>query len=85
MHLELHKKYEEFIDDQNTGNELVDTITASTKVLTSGKVVGKPIKNNAKQEWIQISKNNYRKDNRGHIIEVAKEQGVDNVKGKNKD
>lgn len=59
IHPELHKRYDDKVEDQDTGREVVGTAVASTKVLSSGNVLGKPITNNAKQEWIQARKNKY--------------------------
>lgn len=47
------------------------TTTASSKVLTSGKVVGKPITNIAKQEWMKKRQNRHQKDKRGYMIDNA--------------
>ncbi|OIT02537.1 hypothetical protein A4A49_18734 [Nicotiana attenuata] len=62
--------------------EAIGTAVNSTKVLSSGKVVGKPVTNHAKQEWIQARKNKYQRDNRGHIIYNT--QGKEAEKGKGK-
>lgn len=59
IHPELHKRYDDKVENQDTGREVVGTAVASTKVLSSGNVLGKPITNNAKQEWIQARKNKY--------------------------
>lgn len=61
------------------------TTANSTKVLTSGKVLRKPIPNPAKQEWIQRRQNKYQRDKRGNIIEAVKDQKVDNLKNKSND
>lgn len=79
----MRKKYDEQIEDQNNRKEIVGTAAASTKVLISGKVLGKPIANRAKQEWMQARKNKYQRDNRGYIIDNAKDKEAHNVKGKN--
>lgn len=85
IHPELHKKFEEVVEDQSNGKELLGTAANSTKVLTSGKVLGKPITNTAKQEWIQRRQNKYQKDKRGHMIEATKSQAVDKLNEKNND
>ncbi|OIT18961.1 hypothetical protein A4A49_42929, partial [Nicotiana attenuata] len=56
----------------------------STKVLSSGKVVGKSVTNHAKQEWIQARKNKYQRDNRGHIVDNKQGKEADKGKGKAK-
>lgn len=50
IHPELHKKFEEVVEDQGKGKEVVGTTTNSTKVLSSGKALGKPISNPTRQE-----------------------------------
>ncbi|OIT06931.1 hypothetical protein A4A49_03443 [Nicotiana attenuata] len=79
---ELHKSHEDKEEEQNAGKELVGTAANSTKVLSSGKVVGKPITNHAKKEWMQARMNKYQRDNRGHI--TKDKQGKEDDKGKGK-
>ncbi|OIT05382.1 hypothetical protein A4A49_40637 [Nicotiana attenuata] len=67
-------------DDQN----IIGTAATTTKVLTSGKVVGKPITNPAKQEWMQARKNKYKRDKRGYVIDESKKEEYNKGNGKNK-
>ncbi|OIT27994.1 hypothetical protein A4A49_21527 [Nicotiana attenuata] len=63
-------------------SDVVGTAANSTKVLSSGKVLGKPVTNNAKQEWMQARKNKYQRDKRGYIIVEIKEKEDNKGKGK---
>lgn len=54
-------------------------------MLSSGKVLGKPIPNNARQEWMQRRQNKYQRDKRGHIIDSANDKEGDKGKEKNKE
>ncbi|OIT38514.1 hypothetical protein A4A49_05993 [Nicotiana attenuata] len=54
------------------------------EVLSSGRVIGKPIANQAKQEWMKTRKNKYQRDKRGHIIEDKQGKQADKGKGKAK-
>ncbi|XP_070054618.1 uncharacterized protein [Nicotiana tomentosiformis] len=87
IHPELHKRIEEGVEEQSkekavvVSSDAIGTAANSTKVLTSGKVVGKPITNHAKQEWMQSRKNKYQRDNRGHIVDNKQGKEVDNGKG----
>lgn len=83
VHPELHKKFDEVLQDESKVNEakkIVEAAAATTKVLPSGKVLGNSPSNNAKQEWMQKRQNMYQMDKRDHIIDGAKDDGV--VKGK---
>lgn len=73
------------MNEISKGKEVMGTAAATTKVLTSEKVVGKPIPNPAKQEQMQRRKNKYQRDKRGYIIDNAKEKEIDKVNGKNID
>lgn len=87
IHPELHKKFDEVFEDQSKGKEIKEimgTAAATTKVLSSGKVLGNPIPNNAKQELMQIRQNKYQRDKRGHIIDGANDNEVVKGKGKKK-
>ncbi|OIS96088.1 hypothetical protein A4A49_10501 [Nicotiana attenuata] len=64
--------------------DAVGTAANSTKVLASGKVVGKPNTNHAKQEWMQARKNKYQRDKREYIIEENQGKEVNKGKGKAK-
>ncbi|OIT26543.1 hypothetical protein A4A49_24370 [Nicotiana attenuata] len=85
---ELHKNFSGEGKDQVkeqavvVSSDVVGTAATSTKVLSSGKVLGKHVANHAKQEWMQARKNKYQRDKRGYIIEEIKEK--DNNKGKGK-
>ncbi|OIT33309.1 hypothetical protein A4A49_09719 [Nicotiana attenuata] len=59
-------------DGEVKEKEYIGTAANSTKVLSNGKVLGKPVVNQARQEWMQARSNKYQHDNR-----VAKE-GVPN-------
>lgn len=61
---------------------MVGTATNSTKVLTSGNVIGKPLANWARQEWMQRRKNRYKSDKSGDIIDTLKENEDGKLKGK---
>lgn len=78
------RKFEDQGNHKVKEKELVRTATASTKVLLSGKVLGKLIANPTRQEWMQVRRSKYQRDNRGHIIGTTKEKETDNGKGKNK-
>ncbi|XP_070057923.1 uncharacterized protein [Nicotiana tomentosiformis] len=65
-------------------SDAIGTAANSTKALTSGKVVGKPTTNHAKQEWMQARKNKYQRDNRGHIVDNKQGKEADKGKGKAK-
>ncbi|XP_019240366.1 PREDICTED: uncharacterized protein LOC109220355 [Nicotiana attenuata] len=90
IHPELHKRFDEDVEDQGkektivVSTEAIGTAANSTKVLSSGKVVGKPATNHAKQEWIQARKNKYQRDNRGHIVDNKQSKEADKGKGKAK-
>lgn len=71
-------------NDKITGQEVIGTIADTTKVLASGKVVGKIITNPTGQEWMQERKNKYQRDTRGYIIDNIKEKEANNGKGKAK-
>ncbi|OIT39561.1 hypothetical protein A4A49_05763 [Nicotiana attenuata] len=73
------------MEDQIRGKELVGTAADATKVLSSGKVLRKPLPDPAKQKWIQWRQSRYSRDKRGHIIEALKDQEADELKGKNKE
>lgn len=51
--------------------DVVSTAIASIKVITCGKVPGKPIPNTTKKEWMQRRKNKYQRDSRRYIIDNA--------------
>ncbi|OIT02225.1 hypothetical protein A4A49_13166, partial [Nicotiana attenuata] len=76
--------FEDQSNDKKKEQEIIGTAATSTKVLSSGKVVGKPVANPAKQEWMQARKNKYQRDKRGYIIDNTKEKEVSNGKGKAK-
>lgn len=78
------RQFEEQSNNKGKEKEIVGTTTTSSKVLSSGKVLGKPITNQVKYEWMQVRKNKYQRDNRGHIIDNLKEKEASNVKGKTK-
>lgn len=90
VHPELHKSFDGDVKDQGKEREVlvstdvVGTAANKSKVLSSGKVVGKPTTNQAKQEWMQARKNKYQRDKRGHIIEDKTGKEVDKGKGKTK-
>jgi len=77
IHPDLHIKFKEDGDDhgnENTGTivmqgDVVGMVAASTNVLTSDKVLGKPVPNTTKNEWMQRSKNKHHRDNKGYIID----------------
>ncbi|OIT05237.1 hypothetical protein A4A49_65155, partial [Nicotiana attenuata] len=75
IHPELHNNFGGEGNDQGkeravvVSSDAIRTTANSTKMLSSGKVVGKPSTNHAKQEWMQERKNKYQRDKRGHIIE----------------
>nr|XP_016452471.1 PREDICTED: uncharacterized protein LOC107777024 [Nicotiana tabacum] len=71
---ELHKTFEERVDDCDKDKELVGMTTNTTKVLTSGKVLGKSNANPTKQEWMQMRQNKYQRNRSGHIIDNSKEK-----------
>ncbi|OIT35475.1 hypothetical protein A4A49_21369 [Nicotiana attenuata] len=89
--VELHKKFNEEGDDQGKEKEVVArsdvirTATNTSKVLSSGKVLGKHIPNPAKQEWMQRRNNRFHRDKNGHIIEAASQNEGDKLKGKAKE
>ncbi|XP_019265782.1 PREDICTED: uncharacterized protein LOC109243329 [Nicotiana attenuata] len=91
IHPELHKKFNEEGDDQGKEKEVVArsdvirTATNTSKVLSSGKVLGKHIPNPAKQEWMQRRNNRFHRDKNGHIIEAASQNEGDKLKGKAKE
>ncbi|XP_070014210.1 uncharacterized protein [Nicotiana sylvestris] len=76
-----------YVEDQGkektvvVSTEAIGTSANSTKVLSSGKVVGKPATNHDKQEWIQTRKNKYQRDNRGHIVDSKQVKEADKGKG----
>lgn len=74
IHPELHKRFDEVAENGNTGKEVIGTAANPTKVLTSGKVLGKPIPNPARQEWMQKRKIRYQRDKNSHIIDNGKEK-----------
>lgn len=83
------RKFEEQANDmrkeqEDTSKELVGTAANSTKVLSSGRVVGKPSVSQAKQEWMQARKNKYQRDKKGHIIDDKQGKEGDKGKGKTK-
>ncbi|XP_070039223.1 uncharacterized protein [Nicotiana tomentosiformis] len=75
IHPELHKKFKEEGEDQNKEKavvmqgEVIGTAAASTKVLASEKVRGKPAPSVTKNEWMQRRKNKYQRDSRVYIID----------------
>ncbi|OIT08875.1 hypothetical protein A4A49_44670, partial [Nicotiana attenuata] len=85
---ELHRNFRGHVNDQVkdqavlVSTDVVGTAAASTKVLSSGKVLGNPTANHAKQEWMQTRRNKYQRDRRGYIIEEVKEKGDNKGKGK---
>lgn len=91
IHPELYRRFNDVGDDKDkekgvqAQGEMVGTTVASTKVLTSGKVVGKPISITAKNEWMQRRQNKCQRDKRGYIIENGENNGVEAVKDKNKE
>ncbi|OIT00903.1 hypothetical protein A4A49_23935 [Nicotiana attenuata] len=52
-------------------SDVVGTAAASTKILTSGKILGKPVPNATRNEWMQRRKNKYQSDSRCYIIKEA--------------
>uniref|UniRef100_A0A1S3Y8I6 DUF4283 domain-containing protein n=1 Tax=Nicotiana tabacum TaxID=4097 RepID=A0A1S3Y8I6_TOBAC len=78
------------VKEQGKGREVlvtskeIGTDANSTRVLSSGRVFGKSIPNQAKQEWMQARKNKYQRDKRGHIIDDKAGKDADKGKGKNK-
>ncbi|OIT03752.1 hypothetical protein A4A49_12492 [Nicotiana attenuata] len=85
MEVELHKKFNEEGDDQGkekniiVQNDVVGTVATSKKVLRSGKVLGKPVPNATRNEWMQRRKNKYQRDSRGYIIDEAGSGDVTNT------
>ncbi|OIT00819.1 hypothetical protein A4A49_20226 [Nicotiana attenuata] len=83
-------RFDEDVEDQGKektvvmSTEAIGTAANSTKVLSSGKVVGKPATNHVKQEWMQARKKKYQKDNRGHIVDNKQGKEADKGKGKDK-
>ncbi|OIS96381.1 hypothetical protein A4A49_42422 [Nicotiana attenuata] len=83
-------RFDKDVEDQGkektvvVSTEAIGTAANSTKVLSSGKVVGKPATNHAKQEWTQARKNKYQRDNRGHIVDNKQSKEADKGKGKAK-
>ncbi|OIT01021.1 hypothetical protein A4A49_21334 [Nicotiana attenuata] len=73
------------IAQQRLHMAVLGTAATATKVLTSGKEVGKPIANPARQEWMQARKNKYQRDKRGYIIDVTNEKEDNKGKGKAKE
>ncbi|XP_070045511.1 uncharacterized protein [Nicotiana tomentosiformis] len=71
-------------NEKKNEQEKIGTTAPSTKVLSSGKVLGKPVANQAKQEWMQARKNKYQCDKRGYIIDNTRGKEVNNGKGKAK-
>lgn len=57
-------------------SDVVGTVTASTKILTSGKVLGKPIQITTKNEWMQRIKKKYQRDSRGYIIDNVEDDST---------
>ncbi|OIT03571.1 hypothetical protein A4A49_07243 [Nicotiana attenuata] len=79
---ELHKKFEEVVEDQGKGKEVAGTTANSTKVLSSGKALGKTISNPTRREWMQWRQNKYQRNKQGYIINNAKGKEDDKLKGK---
>ncbi|OIT21327.1 hypothetical protein A4A49_34708 [Nicotiana attenuata] len=83
-------RFDEDVEDQGkektvvVSTEAIGTTANSTKVLSSGKMVGKPATNHAKQEWIQERKNKYQRDNMGHIVDNKQGKEADKDKRKAK-
>lgn len=46
------RQFEEQSNDKGKEKEIVGTTAASTKVLSSGKVLAKPIPNHVRQKWM---------------------------------
>ncbi|XP_070046775.1 uncharacterized protein [Nicotiana tomentosiformis] len=78
------RQFEDQGNDKKNEQEVIGTAAASTKVLTSGKVVGKLIANPSTHEWMKERKNKYQHDKRGYIIDNTKEKEPNNGKGKAK-
>lgn len=53
-------------------SNVVRIAATSTKVLISGKLLGKLVTNTMRNEWMQRRKNKYQRDSRGYIIDDAR-------------
>ncbi|OIT32544.1 hypothetical protein A4A49_28131 [Nicotiana attenuata] len=83
--VESHRRFDELVEEAKTGKGILGTAANTTKVLSSGKVLGKPIPSPAKQEWMQRRNNRYQRDKNGHIIEACNDKEDVKLKGKAKD